>query len=134
MRTPPTPRHRRRRAADEYEPALHALRQETEEAGRDPDAVEPAVVVFARVGADDEAPVHGARWLSDMYGVPPKAFERHLVAGEPETCAVALQRYADAGARHIVVMIAAPGAVGHFGLLRSAFVAHADAVPVGVSG
>jgi alkanesulfonate monooxygenase SsuD/methylene tetrahydromethanopterin reductase-like flavin-dependent oxidoreductase (luciferase family) len=69
-----------------------------------------------------------------MYGLPPKAFERHLVAGEPETCAAALRRYADAGARHIVVMIAAPGAVRHFGLLRSAFVAHADAVPVGVSG
>jgi alkanesulfonate monooxygenase SsuD/methylene tetrahydromethanopterin reductase-like flavin-dependent oxidoreductase (luciferase family) len=120
--------------ADAYGPALNSLRQETEDAGRDPDAVEPAVVVFARVGTDDQAPVEGAQWLSHMYGLPPKAFERHLVAGEPETCATALQRYADAGARHIVVMIAAPGAVRHFGLLRSAFVALADAVPVGVSG
>ena len=41
---------------DDYAPALLALRQETEAAGRDPDAVEPAVVVFARVGPDDEAP------------------------------------------------------------------------------
>jgi alkanesulfonate monooxygenase SsuD/methylene tetrahydromethanopterin reductase-like flavin-dependent oxidoreductase (luciferase family) len=120
--------------ADDYGRALAALRRETQEAGRDPDVVEPAVVVFARVGSDDEAPLHGAHWLSHMYGLPPKAFERHLVAGEPETCAAALQRYADAGARHIVVMIAAPGAVRHFGLLRSAFVAHAEAVPVGVSG
>ena len=45
---------------DDYAPALLALRQETEAAGRDPDAVEPAVVVFARVGPDDEAPTHGA--------------------------------------------------------------------------
>ena len=119
---------------DDYAPALLALRQETEAAGRDPDAVEPAVVVFARVGPDDEAPAHGAQWLSEMYGLPPRAFERHLVAGESETCAEALGRYVEAGARHIVVMVAAPGAVQHFGLLRSAFVARAGAVPVGVSG
>jgi alkanesulfonate monooxygenase SsuD/methylene tetrahydromethanopterin reductase-like flavin-dependent oxidoreductase (luciferase family) len=119
---------------DDYAPALLALRRETEAAGRDPDAVEPAVVVFARVGPEDEAQTTGAQWLSEMYGVPPRAFERHLVAGEPEACATALGRYVEAGARHIVVMVAAPGAVTHFDLLRSAFVARAGAVPVGVSG
>jgi hypothetical protein len=31
-------------------------------------------------------------------------------------------------------MVAAPGAVSHFERLRSAFVAHVGAVPVGVSG
>jgi alkanesulfonate monooxygenase len=118
---------------DEYGPAVHTLRRETEEAGRDPDAVEPAVVVFARVGPDDEAPEQGAQWLSRMYGVPPRAFERHLVAGESETCAAAVGRYIEAGARHILVMVAAPGAVRHFGLLRSAIVAGAGAIPVGVS-
>jgi alkanesulfonate monooxygenase SsuD/methylene tetrahydromethanopterin reductase-like flavin-dependent oxidoreductase (luciferase family) len=92
------------------------------------------VVVFARVGPDDEAPAQGAQWLSEMYGVPPRAFERHLVAGESETCADAFGRYVEAGARPIVVMVAAPGAVSHFGLLRSAFVARAGAIPVGVSG
>jgi alkanesulfonate monooxygenase SsuD/methylene tetrahydromethanopterin reductase-like flavin-dependent oxidoreductase (luciferase family) len=119
---------------DDYAPALLALRAETEAAGRDPDDVEPAVVVFARVGPDDEAPVQGAQWLSEMYGLPPRAFERHLVAGESETCAEAFGCYVEAGARHIVVMVAAPGAVRHFGLLRSAFVARAGALPVGVSG
>ena len=44
---------------EDYGPALAALRRETEAAGRDPDAVEPAVVVFARVGPDDEAPSPG---------------------------------------------------------------------------
>ncbi len=96
---------------DDYGPALAALRRETEEAGRHPDAVEPAVVIFARVGPDDEAPARGAEWLSDMYGVPPKAFERHLVAGEPEACAAALGHYVEAGARHIIVMVAGTGAV-----------------------
>ena len=119
---------------DDYGPALSALRRETEEAGRDPDSVEPAVVVFARVGPDDEAPAQGAQWLSDMYGVPPKAFERHLVAGESESCAASLARFVDAGARHVLVMVAGAGAVAHFGLIRSAFMARVAAVPAGVIG
>lgn len=109
-------------APDEYGAALVDLRRETVEAGRDPESVQPGVVVFACVGDDDEAPVQGARWLSDLYRLPSKAFQRHLVAGSPETCATALGRYADAGARHILVMVAASPAVEHFGRLRAAFV------------
>ncbi len=120
-------------AAEDYGPALRALRRETVEAGRDPEAVEPAVVIFARVGPDDEAPARGAEWLSDMYALPTKAFERHLVAGEPETCAASVERYVEAGARHVLIMVAAPRAVRHFELLRSAFVARSHAVPAGVS-
>ena len=74
-------------APDEYGTALAALRRETAEAGRDPETVQAGVVVFACVGDDDEAPVRGARWLSDLYRLPPKAFQRHLVAGSPQTCA-----------------------------------------------
>ena len=44
---------------DEYAPALAALRCEAAEAGRDPGAVEPGVVVFTSVGDDDGRP--GAR-------------------------------------------------------------------------
>jgi alkanesulfonate monooxygenase SsuD/methylene tetrahydromethanopterin reductase-like flavin-dependent oxidoreductase (luciferase family) len=117
----------------DYAPALAALRQETEAAGRHPDAVEPAVVIFARVGPEDEAPPRGAEWLSDMYGVPPKAFERHLVAGEPETCAAALGNYVEAGARHIIIMVAGTGAVGHFEMLRSAFTDRSYPVPAEAS-
>jgi alkanesulfonate monooxygenase SsuD/methylene tetrahydromethanopterin reductase-like flavin-dependent oxidoreductase (luciferase family) len=106
---------------DQYAPALAALRRETVEAGRPADAVEAAVVVFARVGEDDEAAARGAAWLSHMYRLPPKAFLRHVVAGSPAACAAALQRYADAGARHIVVMVAGSPAVEHFDLLRAAF-------------
>ncbi len=109
-------------APDDYEPALAALRRETAEAGRDPEAVQAGVVVFACVGDDDQAPARGAEWLSELYRLPPKAFQRHLVAGSPETCAVALDRYAEAGARHILVMVAGSPAVEHFGQLRAAFV------------
>ncbi len=109
-------------APDEYGTALATLRRETAEAGRDPETVQAGVVVFACVGDDDEAPVRGAQWLSDLYRLPPKAFQRHLVAGSPQTCATALGRYAEAGARHILVMVAGSPAVEHFGLLRDAFV------------
>jgi alkanesulfonate monooxygenase SsuD/methylene tetrahydromethanopterin reductase-like flavin-dependent oxidoreductase (luciferase family) len=120
--------------ADDYGTALRALRRETEEAGRDPDAVEPAMVVFARVGADDAAPRQGAQWLSDLYGVPAKAFDRYLVAGPAEACAASLRRYVEAGARHIIVMVAGSGAVDHFSQLRAAFTARVEAVPAGVAG
>ncbi len=106
---------------EEYTPALAQLRRETSEAGRDPDAVEPAVVVFACVGADDGAPERGARWLSRLYRLPPKAFRRHLVAGPADACAAVLERFADAGARHIVVMAAGSPALEHFVSLRRAF-------------
>jgi alkanesulfonate monooxygenase SsuD/methylene tetrahydromethanopterin reductase-like flavin-dependent oxidoreductase (luciferase family) len=116
-------------APDEYGTALAALRRETAEAGRDPEAVQAGVVVFACVGDDDQAPVRGAQWLSELYRLPAKAFHRHLVAGSPAACATALGRYADAGARHILVMVAGSPAVEQFGQLREAFVdgyRHAD--------
>ena len=119
-------------APDDYAAALEALRRETAEGGREPGAVVPGVVVFARVGDDDEAPAQGAAWLSDLYRLPPKAFGRHLVAGSPETCAAALGRYVDAGARHIVVMVAGAPAVEHFALLRAAFVGAVAPVLAGV--
>jgi alkanesulfonate monooxygenase SsuD/methylene tetrahydromethanopterin reductase-like flavin-dependent oxidoreductase (luciferase family) len=120
--------------AEDYGAAVNSLRAEVEAAGRRPDAVEPAVVVFVRVGRDGEAHENGARWLSDLYGVPPKAFDRHLVAGTSEDCARALARFVEGGARHVVVMMAGPDAVRQFGFLRSAFVAHTEAVPAGVAG
>jgi alkanesulfonate monooxygenase SsuD/methylene tetrahydromethanopterin reductase-like flavin-dependent oxidoreductase (luciferase family) len=108
---------------DEYEGALSELRQETVEAGRDPDAVEPAVVVFACVGDDEGAGERGERWLSNLYRLPPKAFRRHLVSGPAERCAAALKRYSVAGARHVVVMVAGSPALEHFVALRQAFAA-----------
>jgi alkanesulfonate monooxygenase SsuD/methylene tetrahydromethanopterin reductase-like flavin-dependent oxidoreductase (luciferase family) len=111
---------------DDYGPALIALRQETEQAGRDPDAVEAGVVVFACVGEDDGVATRGADWLAHLYRLPPKAFARHLVAGTPSECAAGLRGFADAGARHIVVMVAGSPAVEHFGLIRAAFVAEME--------
>ena len=125
---------------DEYGPALDALRRETVQAGRPPDAVTPGVVVFVHVGDDREqagrAHQRGSQWLSELYGLPTKAFHRHLVAGQADACAAQLHRFAQAGARHIIVMVAGTGALGHFTALRAAFVATTStsgAVPVGAT-
>jgi alkanesulfonate monooxygenase SsuD/methylene tetrahydromethanopterin reductase-like flavin-dependent oxidoreductase (luciferase family) len=109
-------------APDEYRAALAALRRETADAGRDPEAVEAGVVAFVCVGDERHAPARGSRWLSEFYGLPPKAFQKHLISGSPEKCADALDRYAEAGARHILVMVADSPSVEQFGLLRDAFV------------
>lgn len=119
--------------ADEYGPALGALRHEIVEAGRQPEAVEVGVVVFVHVDDHDEAPRRGAEWLSSLYGLPAKAFGRHLVAGPAEACAAELVRYVEAGARHIVVVVAGSGAVRHFSELRTSFLALTEAVSVSVA-
>jgi alkanesulfonate monooxygenase SsuD/methylene tetrahydromethanopterin reductase-like flavin-dependent oxidoreductase (luciferase family) len=111
---------------EDYAPSLAELRRETEAAGRDPASVEAGVVVFACVGDDEGTSERGAQWLSDLYRLPPKAFRRHLVAGSPEDCAASLQRYADAGARHLLIMVAGSPAVEHFDQLRTAFVARSS--------
>jgi alkanesulfonate monooxygenase SsuD/methylene tetrahydromethanopterin reductase-like flavin-dependent oxidoreductase (luciferase family) len=108
-------------APDAYAAALAALRSDTAAAGRDPGAVEAGVVVFVRVGNDADAATRGAAWLSELYRVPPKSFARHLVAGSAERCAAELHRYVEAGARHVVVMMAGPGALQQFGALHGAF-------------
>jgi alkanesulfonate monooxygenase SsuD/methylene tetrahydromethanopterin reductase-like flavin-dependent oxidoreductase (luciferase family) len=120
-------------APDDYARDLALLRRETAEAGRDPESVQAGVVVFARIGDADQAPAQGAQWLSDLYRLPPKAFHRHLVAGTPENCAAALDRYAEAGARHILVMVAGSPAVEHFRQLRAAFVSDIRPALAGVS-
>ena len=111
---------------DEYEPALTVLRDEASDAGRDPRNVEPGVVVFVCVGDGADTTARGMAWLSDLYRVPPKAFTRHLVSGGPAECAAGLWRYVEAGARHVIVMVAGAPSLGQFRSLRVAFDAEAE--------
>jgi alkanesulfonate monooxygenase SsuD/methylene tetrahydromethanopterin reductase-like flavin-dependent oxidoreductase (luciferase family) len=106
---------------DEYDAGLTALRAETAACGRGPEDVDAGVVAFVHVSDHADAAARGAAWLSDLYRVPPKAFQRHLVAGPARACAAALWRYAEAGARHVIVMVAGSPAVEHFRALRAAF-------------
>jgi hypothetical protein len=52
--------------------------------------------------------------LSSFYGIPPKAFARHLIAGSAARCAEQLVAHFDGGADHVIVMIADDHAVEHF--------------------
>jgi alkanesulfonate monooxygenase SsuD/methylene tetrahydromethanopterin reductase-like flavin-dependent oxidoreductase (luciferase family) len=118
----------------EYEVALGHLGEASVAAGRAADEVLRAVVVMVSVGPEPaQATDAGTRWLSSLYGIPPKAFERHLVAGPAESCAEQLQRYFAAGAEHVAVMVTSDQPVEAFAELRGSLGAGAAerAAPAG---
>ncbi len=97
------------------------LHEEAAAHGRNPDDITAAVVIAVSVGTDTaRAAANGLGWLSSLYGIAPKAFARHLVAGSPATCADAAARYHAAGASHVVVMVAGDDAGDQFASLADA--------------
>lgn len=114
--------------------ALERLRAATASAGRDPGAVTPGVVLMASVGEHaDRAAERGTAWLASLYGIPAKAFARHLVAGPPGHCADVVSAYLDAGVAHVAVMIAGERPVEQFAALSAAVLdRHAPAALAGV--
>lgn len=86
-----------------------------------------ATVVVVHVGTGARAPEQGCQWLSSLYGIPPKAFAPHLVAGRAEQVAERVMAFATAGAEHIVTMVADDDAIDHFGELMATGVA--DSMP-----
>ena len=107
---------------ERFADSLGSLRQIAASAGRDPDAIVPAVVMVTSVGDDpSRARAAGTSWLSSLYGIPAKAFDRHLVAGTPDDCAAAAGRYVDAGAAHVIVLVASDDALGQFRALAAAY-------------
>lgn len=90
---------------ERYAEGLAVVRAAAAAAGRDAAAVEPAALLFARVGPDgararEEARLH----LSSRYGMEfqPHHVERYCVAGTPEECVARIGQYAAAGLRHLV--------------------------------
>jgi alkanesulfonate monooxygenase SsuD/methylene tetrahydromethanopterin reductase-like flavin-dependent oxidoreductase (luciferase family) len=118
---------------EEYRVGLDRLADAALAAGRTPGDIARAVVVFARVGAAGRALAAGSEWLSSLYGIPPRAFARHLVAGTAEDCAGAIDAYRRAGAEHVVIMVAADDPLEHFEALRTALRAGASRSAVEVS-
>ncbi len=107
---------------ERFAEGLASVREVAADAGRSPDAVVPAVVMVATVGDDTaRARAAGTSWLSSLYGLPAKAFDRHLVAGPANHCAAAAAAYVDAGAGHVIVLVAADDALGQFRALAAAY-------------
>ncbi len=107
---------------EELASSIGELEKATVAAGRSFDAVFPAVVMVTTVGDDSvKARTAGTQWLSALYGIPAKAFGRHLVAGPAEHCALAAARYVKAGAAHVIVLVADDDALGQFRALAAAY-------------
>lgn len=85
------------------------------DAGRDPDRFTSAILLFVAAGdpAANDVRADGLAWLSGLYGLPTKAFERHLIAGSPADCAEQLEAYFAAGASHLAIYPAGPDALAH---------------------
>lgn len=87
-------------------------------AGRRPEDVTRAVLLFVRTGPDgDAARVAGLDWMSSLYGLPAARFERHLVAGAPDDCIRRIAAYVRAGARHLCLFAADDDPLPHLDAL-----------------
>ena len=80
------------------------------EAGRDPAAIERALLVYVAVGDDRETEVHRARAeLTRIYHQPfGELVERYCVVGTPDDCAARIEEFRAAGVRHFVFNWACP--------------------------
>lgn len=106
---------------EQFAHSLGRLHELAEAAGRQPGEVVPAVVMVATVGEDTaRARAGGTAWLSSLYGIPAKAFDRHLVAGPADHCASVASAYVEAGAAQVIVMVAADDALGQFRAIAAA--------------
>jgi alkanesulfonate monooxygenase SsuD/methylene tetrahydromethanopterin reductase-like flavin-dependent oxidoreductase (luciferase family) len=104
---------------EDYRASLERLADATVAAGRAPESITRAVVLFLRTGPEEPSLREGCEWLSSLYGPPPRAFRRHLVSGSPDACADAIDVYRRAGAQHVVVMVAGSDALEHFDAVRA---------------
>lgn len=83
---------------------VEAVAGQARDAGRDPETLQHALVLFAHIDDDGEhARSEAIAHLSDRYGMQ---FERHhverlCVVGTPEECASRVAEYRDAGVEHI---------------------------------
>jgi len=106
---------------DQYRSTRGRLIDLMGQVGRDPAEVASAIVTLVCVGDSPEvARKDGTLWLSDLYALPPKAFERHLIAGRPEECAAGIAAYHEAGAEHVVMLVAADDPLRHVGAVVDA--------------
>jgi alkanesulfonate monooxygenase SsuD/methylene tetrahydromethanopterin reductase-like flavin-dependent oxidoreductase (luciferase family) len=120
-------------APDAYGDGLRWAQEQAERAGRDPWSVAGAVVVFVSVGADRAAAGEtGVRFMSSLYGLPPRAFARHLVPGDARTVARQLGRFVEHGARHVIVFVADDRPLAQFVDLAGEFAPLAGSFPVAV--
>jgi alkanesulfonate monooxygenase SsuD/methylene tetrahydromethanopterin reductase-like flavin-dependent oxidoreductase (luciferase family) len=105
----------------DYAVALERLAKETDRAGRPEGSVLPAIVLFVSVDSDDaRALERGTAWMSSLYGIPAKAFARHIVSGSAAHVAGVVAAYRDAGAQHVAVYVTDDEPLDQFSQLQDA--------------
>ena len=92
---------------DELRSQYELLAKELATVGRPAGAVTRALLVFVSCDerGEDAARERGLRWLSSLYGLPPRAFERHLLAGSAVECARKVSAFREAGAEHVCMFV-----------------------------
>ena len=89
-----------------YRHEVELLAKDVATCGREAEVVTPAIVLFVSVDDDPAAGLRrGTRWMSSMYAIPPKAFERHIVSGTTDDVAKCVADYRDAGAEHVALYV-----------------------------
>ncbi len=105
----------------QYRDAVERLAKEADRAGRRADEVTRSIVLF--ISIDDDADTgrrRGSGWMSSLYGIPAKAFERHLVSGTAAEVAATVSAYREAGAEHVAVYVTADEPLEQFERLIAA--------------
>jgi alkanesulfonate monooxygenase SsuD/methylene tetrahydromethanopterin reductase-like flavin-dependent oxidoreductase (luciferase family) len=106
---------------DQYRNAVERLAKEADRAGRHPDDVTRSIVLFVSIDDDAyEGRRRGTGWMSSLYGIPAKAFERHLVSGTAAEVAATVSDYREAGAEHVAVYVTADEPLDQFERLIAA--------------
>ncbi len=108
-------------SVDSYHHALERLAKEVERAERPEGSVTPSMTLFVSIDADpNTARDRGTRWMSSLYAIPAKAFDRHLVAGTAVEVAGTVAAFCRAGARHVCLYVTDDEPLPQFERLMSA--------------
>jgi alkanesulfonate monooxygenase SsuD/methylene tetrahydromethanopterin reductase-like flavin-dependent oxidoreductase (luciferase family) len=105
----------------EYGEAVERLTKEVDRAGRPPGSVTPSIALF--ISIDDDGPTartRGTAWMSSLYGIPARAFERHLIHGTADEVADVVAAFRRAGAEHVAVYITEDQPMNQFERLLAA--------------
>ena len=108
-------------SVDKYGDAVERLGKLVDVSGRASDAVIPAMVLFVSIDEErDRGMAKGTEWMSSLYGIPPKAFERHLVAGTAAEVAARIAEYRAVGAEHVAIYVTDDRPLDQFARLMAA--------------
>jgi alkanesulfonate monooxygenase SsuD/methylene tetrahydromethanopterin reductase-like flavin-dependent oxidoreductase (luciferase family) len=119
-------------SVDEYGDAVERLTKEADAIGRRGAAVTPAMVLFVSIDDDRvRGAAKGTAWMGSLYGLPAKAFDRHLVAGTPDEVAARVAQYRAAGAEHVAIYVTDDQPIDQFERLMAAL--PAAGVPTGTA-